>query len=172
MLKARFVYCWILAEKYQALIVLCKNKIKKNITKYFLQWKLNQMDSKKLREQELTVKGGGASTFSRFHINILNKERDPWHPDSISYCLIKSKMTLASPLLMVIISIPSPITPNPTVIHPPSFSYMAALRDRTWYLHTEEDGVRLLHQQHSQEKKEKVLGEPLKGIGMEWRSHI
>lgn len=80
------------------------------------KWKRKAMDLEKLQERKLSVRGGGASALHRIHISFPNKEGDPCHLDCISCCLIKSGMTLASPLLMVIISTPpSPLPPTPTL---------------------------------------------------------
>lgn len=77
------------------------------------------MELEKLLEQKLAMRGGGASALHRIHISFPNKESDPCHLDSISCCLIKSGMTPASPLLMVIISTPpSPLPTHPSIPTP------------------------------------------------------
>lgn len=71
-----------------------------------------------MKEKKHGVRGrlGGGRGSPYIHISFLNKESDLCHLDSISCCLIKSGMTPASPLLMVIISTPPP-PPLPATPH-------------------------------------------------------
>lgn len=108
--------------------------------------------------EKLSVRGGGASALHRIHISFPNKEGNPCHLDSISCCLIKSGMTLASPLLMVIISSPpSPSPPTPTLYtHTPLLPiiliYGSPEGPALIFTQRQEDGSRLLQQLHSQRR--------------------
>lgn len=102
--------------------------------------------------------GGGVSSLYRIRISFLNKESDPFHLDSISRCLIKSGMTPASPLLMVIISTPpSTLTPPLPILNtqPPPIIliYLSPEGPAMIFTQRQEEAARLLRQLHSQETK-------------------
>lgn len=107
------------------LFVLCSDfSVKLSIRRSFFlvngaffiweRWMKEELE--KLLEQKLW--GWGGSRHAIGSISFPNKESDLCHLDSISCCLIKSGMTPASPLLMVIISTPpSPLLPHPHTQH-------------------------------------------------------